>query len=150
MKKIAILSLFAILCTWPMICSAQNIKKSNLRVLYVGGAADYDEEGGPRERGADCSKSVTERMVSFEKMLNTYFTHVTVVHANDYTQQMSYNYDVTVLDGTPQPIVPLFQDATKGVYMNPAYFTEDFSKPVVTIGQISALNRRIGVKNDWY
>ena len=45
-------------------------------------------------------------MHSFEKLLKYYFKQVTVVHANDYTVDMSDNYDVTIMDGVPRPIEP--------------------------------------------
>lgn len=143
MKNILIFSLLAVFClNVSATCAPQQTDKSKLRVLYVGGNPDM-------ERGGEAS--VKERMASFEKMLNNYFTSVTVVHADDYTQQMSYDYDVTVMDGRPKEITPMFMDQEKGIYLKPGYFTEDFDKPILTIGALGdELGRRIGTKNDWY
>ena len=64
------------------------VKKTKLRVLYVGGhsnietfATDYDK--------AENERSMKERMASFEQFLNQYFTTVKVVMADDYNYKMS-------------------------------------------------------------
>lgn len=68
-----------------------------------------------------------------------------------YTQDMSENYDVTIMDGTPKEIVPLYADLSKGIYLKPGYITEEFSCPMLTIGDMSShIGARIGSKNDWY
>ena len=81
------------------------VKKTNLKVLYVGGhsnmetyATDYDSVANAR--------SIEERKASFEQFLNTYFTTVKVIDARDYSYLMSNDYDVTVMDGQPNPIEP--------------------------------------------
>lgn len=78
-----------------------------------------------------------------------------MIHANDYKQSMSDNYDVTVIDGRPKAIVPLLREKDEAGnylrYLSAGYLTEDFDRPVVLIGELSEiLGRRIGVKNDWY
>lgn len=123
-------------------------QKMDLRILYVGGRFDtalqFDEE--------EIRKSYYEdRMRSFETFLKEYFNHVTAIPAEKYSQRMSYDYDVTVLDGVPEPITPAITDREKGIYMQAGYFTEDFDRPVVTIGGVGdRTGRRIGLKNDWY
>lgn len=153
MKKLLVLSLFTLFFAGTVITAAAAIKKSNLRILYVGGSSDWSPKkfmNSPNPEEA-YRTSVKERTEAFEKMLKTYFTNVTVINANDYTQQLSDNYDVTIMDGKPKEIAPLFQDAEKRIYMKPAYFTADFNKPILTIGQLSDdLGRRVGTKNDWY
>lgn len=126
-------------------------KKSDLRVLYVGGTPEFEPTmaaGVPDEVWA---ASVRERMQSFETFLNDYFTTVAVIHADDYTQQMSDDYDVTVMDGVPQPVLPGYQNREKGIYLTEGYLTDDFDRPMLSIGYISdKIGRRIGTKHDWY
>lgn len=153
MKKFLLLPLLALICTGTVAMANPNIKKSNLRILYVGGVSDWDKGSfinaeNPEEA---YQNSVKERMASFEKMLNQYFTDVTVIHADDYSQKMSHSYDVTIMDGKPKEIAPLYQNMEKMMYLKPVYFTEDFDKPILTIGSLGDdLGRRIGTKNDWY
>jgi ribosomal protein S17E len=124
------------------------VTKQTLRVLYVGGTADVNSYSVKE----DLSKSVQERMESFEAFLNEYFTTVKVVKGSEYTQQMSDDYDVTILDDSPKPLSPKYVDASKELYMSyPVYFTEDFDRPVLTIADTGErVGRRIGLKNDWY
>lgn len=125
------------------------IKKSDLRVLYVGGTSDKDRGGCASDE--EYQASVRERMAAFEAFLKEYFNNVTVVNAADYTQAMSDAYDVTVMDGRPQSIVPQYMDMARQMYLKPAYLTEDFDRPMLTIGQASSdIGSRVGSKNDWY
>ena len=106
-----ILFVLAIFCASLATHVSAQVKKSKLRVLYVGGSADWNKEHFNDDIAFQ--NNVKERMASFEKMLKTYFTSVTVVNADDYSQQMSNGYDVTVMDGTPKSIVPEFVDMAK-------------------------------------
>ena len=150
MRKIITLFLTLCFCAAITPISASEITKNNLRILYVGGSADWDKSYfGDNETAYQ--QSVKERMVSFEQLLSNYFSSVTVVNAQNYTQQMSYDYDVTIMDGVPTPRAPRYTNREKGIYYAAAYFTEDFDKPVITIGELGeTLGRRIGIKNDWY
>ena len=144
-----ILFVLAIFCASLATHVSAQVKKSKLRVLYVGGSADWNKEHFNDDIAFQ--NNVKERMASFEKMLKTYFTSVTVVNADDYSQQMSNGYDVTVMDGTPKSIVPEFVDMAKQMYLKAGYFTPDFDQPVLTIGELgSTLGSRVGSKNDWY
>jgi len=118
---------------------SQNIKKTNLKVLYVGGSADYSNQHykTPEEK----AEGVKHRMTSFETMLRTYFTDVTVINGADYKSEMSWQYDATVIDA----ILGLALTAQNSP------FSMDFDYPVLFIGETgSALNRAIGLKFDWY
>lgn len=77
------------------------IRKSNLKVLYVGGSPDINT--GSRTDSAELAESVKKRMASFEKMLKRYFREVTVTDAKDCRPALSDHYDVTVMDGKPAP-----------------------------------------------
>ncbi len=130
------------------------IRKSNLRVLYVGGSPDIDNVSA-RPDSALVAQSVVKRMASFEKMLKRYFKQVKVIHAKDYRAAMSDNYDVTVMDGKPTPILPeiVEKDASGRVtrYEKQAYLPSDFNRPMLTIADMGdEIGRRLGVKSDWY
>lgn len=71
------------------------IRKSNLKVLYVGGSPDVDYVGN-RPDSAVLAQSSAKRMASFDKMLKRYFRQVTVIRAKAYRPELSDNYDVTV------------------------------------------------------
>jgi len=135
-------------------CQEQGtIKKSNLKILYVWGSSDYDRSSG--RDSVLVAKGAEERRDAFEKMLHEYFDSVTLVRALDYAQDMSKDYDVTVIDGTPTPIVPrkIERDESGRVLsiQQAIYFTEDFDYPIVTIGELGeTLGRGIGLKTDWY
>jgi hypothetical protein len=133
--------------------SALAIDKSPLRVLYVGGSANWEKEqfASPDEMQTD----VARRMRSFEDMLRRYFAEVTVIPATEYKQEISQKFDVTVMDGTPEPLEArrVVRDASGRVTeaISARYFTEDFNRPVVVIGELGEkLGRRIGLKFDWY
>ena len=82
-------------------------KKQPVSVLYVYGSADLETTGlevKPDE--ATLAKSVADRTAAFEKFLKKNFKTVKAVDAKDYHWSMSGNYDVTVLDGMPNPSAP--------------------------------------------
>ena len=130
--------------------------KYPLKVLYVGGTADMEARSIPADQAdqseAILKKSVAGRTAAFAKMLNAYFTDVTVTDASEYTQQMSADYDVTILDGRPKPLVAgNYMDKEHFIYPVPGYFTDDFDDAVVTIAEMSQqLFMRNGTKNDWF
>ena len=129
------------------------VKKTNLRVLYVGGHSNMETFGTDYDKEAN-AKSITERMASFEQFLREYFTTVKVIDAKDYNYRLSYDYDVTVMDGEPTPLKPKEmvregQRVTRVIYGQ--YFPDDFDCPVLTIAELGeTVGRRLGVKTDWY
>lgn len=150
MKKIFLLSTLLLTMSITMMGA---VKKTKLRVLYVGGhsnletfATDYDK--------AENERSVKERTASFEQFLGEYFTTVKAIQGKDYNYKMSYDYDVTIMDGVPTPLKPR-QDIMDGQRfikrIEAQYFPEDFDRPVMTIAELGeTLGRRIGLKSDWY
>ena len=142
----------AVLMLSPAAAQANpSVKKIALKVLYVGGSPEFDTMLARDVPTDILNASVAKRMNSFEKFLNDYFTSVTVIKAEDYTEDLSHLYDVTVMDGLPRPTVPLYQDRSKGIYLNAGYLSDGFDRPMVTIGEIGdRLGRRIGTKHDWY
>jgi hypothetical protein len=150
MKGKMFLTAFALFC-FSLAISAAPIKKSNLKVLYVGGTSDWEESSLPNSNPASHDSLVKDRMAAFESFLKDYFMSVTVMKADDYVQDMSYKYDVTIMDGQPKPISPLYENMAERIYMKPAYLTEDFDRPMLTIANLSDdMTRRIGGKNDWF
>lgn len=130
------------------------VKKSSLRVLYVGGNSNYETMGVDID-SATIAASVKERTAAFGSFLKLYFKEVKVIDAKDYKPVLSDNYDVTILDGKPIPMRPqkIFRDE-KGRYIDSEealYFPQDFDRPVITIAEIgNTIGRGIGLKTDWY
>ena len=149
-KKLVAL-LFAILFCGSL---SAGIKKSDLKVLYVGGSPNVDIFTAQVD-SAVVAASVKERMASFEQFLKKYFKSVTVINAADYTPDLSDNYDVTVMDGTPRVLEPQVRetDASGKVvrFLPKGYLPQDFDRPMLTIAEASAtMGGRIGLKLDWY
>ena len=150
MKKLLI---FGVLCCLCGILSAQ-IKKSDLKILYVGGSSDI-EVFGRNTDSATVQKDAMARTVSFEKMLKQYFKTVGVVQGKDYTMDLSDGYDVTIFDGKIKELTPrkIVRDANGNVteYKQAAFLTEDFNRPAIVIAEMGeTLGRSIGLKTDWY
>lgn len=143
------LALFACIATM-----AANVKKTNLKVLYVGGHSDIETFGTHDYDKEANAKSIVARTAAWKSFLETYFTTVKVVQGKDYNYKMSYDYNVTIIDGDPKPLEPRRSIIENGRYSKliPAkYFPENFDCPVITIADESeTTGRRIGVKNDWY
>ncbi|MBR5349949.1 MAG: hypothetical protein IK124_01785 [Prevotella sp.] len=114
------------------------VKKTKLKILYVGGHSNIETFVNSYDKEEN-EKSIIERTVSFETFLHQYFTDVKVVQAEVYNHMMSYDYDVTIMDGVPSPIAP-HQDVMDGqrfIKRIPAqYFPDDFDRPVITIAEL--------------
>jgi len=131
----------------------QLIKPVDLKILYVGGSANWEKAYFADE--VMRSKDIAERMASFEKMFRQYFSSVVAIGAKDYKQSLSGDFDVTVFDGVPPPIAPreIVKDSSgRTISYKPAMIiSEDFDRPAVFIGETGeTIGRRIGVKTDWY
>lgn len=129
-------------------------KKSNLKILYVGGSSDLNT-WGTKVDSVFLRQSAAERMASFEEMLNTYFETVEVMDAKDYLPEMSDRYDVTIFDGKPRQLTPpKIEKNAEGRVINriaAGYLPETFDRPAVMVAEMGeTLGRRIGLKTDWY
>ncbi|WEK37522.1 MAG: protein-disulfide reductase DsbD family protein [Candidatus Pseudobacter hemicellulosilyticus] len=143
---------FLLLCCFSMALAAM-AQQQPLKVLYVGGSANWENDAFKKPE--DKQQDVLRRMLSFRDMLQTYFSKVDTISAAAYTQQLSDKYDVTIFDGTPKAISErkTIKDASGRVtkYEPAGYLTEDFSKPVLFIGELGEkMGRSIGLKLDWY
>lgn len=150
MKKLFFIGLILCICC----VSWAKIDKSNLRILYVGGSGNIETSLGIVDSVA-FRKDVQERMASYENMLKQYFNTVEVIHAGEYFPELSARYDVTVMDGIPDPILPAYtnKDSSGRVidFKRAGYLPEDFDRPMVMIADMGErLGRRIGLKTDWY
>lgn len=151
MKKV-LLFLLSLILLYPAVMNAQlPVKKVALKVLYVGGTSDFYASGVRNIPTDVLNTSVAKRMNAFEKFLNDYFTSVTVIKAENYTQELSDNYDVTIMDGRPRAMIPSYQDRVKNIYLTEGYLSNDFNRPMLTIADMSdQIGRRTGTKHDWY
>jgi hypothetical protein len=152
MKKYIILNLF-ILC-FSMLTNAAAIKKTNLKVLYVGGTSNIDVTSTTPD-ASSLARSIADRAASFGQMLKQYFTVVKCINGKDYKQEMSNHYDVTIFDGKPRPIIPKREIKDKNgnmvEYHLATYLTLDYDRPTITIADMSEeIGREIGTKADWY
>lgn len=151
MKRILSLAVLTF-CACAMVMGA--VKKTKLKVLYVGGHSNYEVFGNKGIDADEIARSVAERTAAWKEYLEQYFTNVKTVSGSDYAYQMSYDYDVTIIDGDPKPLEPRRSIIQNGVYdkiVYAKYFPENFDQPVITIAEESELvGHRNGVKNDWY
>lgn len=148
------LSMMALALLACIATMAATVKKTHLKVLYVGGHSDIETFGNDNYDKAENAKSIVARTAAWKKFLETYFTTVKVVQGEEYNYKMSYNYDVTIIDGDPKPLEPrrmVYQNGKFAKMIYAKYFPEDFDRPVITIADESeTTGRRLGVKNDWY
>ena len=130
------------------------VKKTNLKVLYVGGHSDMEIFGERDYDKVANAKSVKARTAAWKSFLETYFTTVKAIQGSEYNYKMSYDYDVTIIDGDPKPLEPrrtVIQNGQYAKLIYAKYFPDDFDRPVITIADESeTVGRRMGVKNDWY
>lgn len=148
------LSMMAIALLACIATMAATAKKTNLKVLYVGGHSDMETFGMRNYDKEANAKSIEARTAAWKSFLETYFTTVKTVQGKDYNYKMSYNYDVTIIDGDLKPLEPRRMVRQNGKYSKMVYakyFPENFDRPVITIADESeTAGRSIGVKNDWY
>ncbi len=152
MKKIKfILVLFLIaLCT-----NIEAQRKTNLRILFVGGSSDFYTMGGAKVDSIKQKNSAEIRTASFGKLLRQYFKNVTVINAVDYIPTLSESYDVTIFDGKPTPWrkKKMIYDDQGNItdVIAAAYLPIDYSSPTLCIAEYSnELGLSLGIKNDWY
>ena len=148
------LSIMAIALLACIATMAATVKKTNLKVLYVGGHSDIETFGVADYDKEAHAKSIETRTAAWKSFLETYFTTVKTVQGKDYNYKMSYNYDVTIIDGDLKPLEPRRTVSQNGKYSKMVYakyFPENFDRPVITIAEEGeTVGRGIGVKNDWY
>lgn len=156
MKKI----MFALCCLMMVGCGTSTSDRLNadgkatLKVLYVGGASDFESHGS-KATPEETKASVQARTAAWEAMLKERFDSVAVVQGSDYKMELSQGYDVTIIDGSIPTMRPreMVRDANGRVTkVIPALrLTEEYDAATITIGQQSEhTGRGIGTKHDWY
>lgn len=128
--------------------------KERVSVLYVGGSPDINYVGVTPD-SAKMAKSAKMRSADFEKFLRQRFYKVKAIQGEDYTADMSKEYDVTVFDGKPKALREreYVRDATGRITaVIPAkYLPDDFDRAAVCIAEASQnMGRTLGSKNDWF
>ena len=74
-KHLSLLLLAFVVC----LGATAQVKKTNLKVLYVGGHSDIETIGVGAYDTAANDRSIVERTAAWEKYLNEYFTTVKTV-----------------------------------------------------------------------
>ncbi|MCP2025830.1 hypothetical protein L1276_000970 [Flavobacterium sp. HSC-32F16] len=156
MKKLHnVMLLLVLLFSIHAVLYAQQPKKENLSVLFVGfdPAVPVSEEiiNSPAGTGGMSPERFREDMKTrynaFESYLKEYFTTVKAVDVKSYKMEMSKNYDVTIFD---QSIDPWEKAQYSPKYKPAKYLTEDFDFATVFIGHTAPLlGGSIGLKLDW-
>lgn len=138
--------IFAILVALVMVIQLSAQQKQNLKVLYVGGSADWDSK---------TEELVARRCSVFENYLKTYFTEVKTVMAAAYKASMSAGCDVTIFDSKLPYVRPRAtakdQKGEMKYYGGISEVNEDFNYPAIFLADAGeAIGRGIGTKTDWY
>lgn len=135
-------------------------KKLPLKILYVGYSPEKERPiYNEREVGFYPKdffyKEIESRMNEFKTLLEEYFQSVTTLDVREYKQDVSKEYDVTIFDALPAPIIKAedLRD-NKGNYIKtllPQYLDSNFDSPTLFIGHTGGVMRnRLDLKIDWY
>ncbi|MGL6162172.1 hypothetical protein [Microbulbifer sp.] len=137
--------------------AAEAVKKSPLRILYVGpdpneapAVDEVDPFTSDPERASELRKT---RSAEWESFLKEHFENVEVVFGQQYKQSMSAKHDVTIFDALPQELVPTMPppDATGKVCpIFNGYLYKKYRAATVMIGRASALigeGRKLKIDN---
>ncbi|MEG2340992.1 MAG: protein-disulfide reductase DsbD family protein [Odoribacter sp.] len=133
------------------------VRKQNLKVLYVGNRPDLPlPDYYTTQLEAANFADYKGRMAAFETMLKEYFTTVKTIDGRDYSEKLSDEYDVTIFDALPKPIVrpvverdSVFGFATK--IQRGKFLSDDFDRPAIFVSHMSdEIGHQLGLKLDWY
>ncbi|UMB60842.1 hypothetical protein MHL31_01185 [Lutibacter sp. A80] len=140
-KNIATLCLLFIFIT----TSYGQIEKSNLKILYVGNNPDKplsEREISRISSNIDRAKEFRKtRTPDFKQFLHQYFNKVAVVFNDDFKEEMSANYDVTIIDAYLTPYEGGYvKDSTGQItgYETRKFLTENYHDATIMIGEPSA------------
>ena len=134
-RYLSLLLLALVMC----LGATAQVKKTNLKVLYVGGHSNIETFGVDAYDTAANDRSIVERTAAWEKYLNEYFTTVKTVKGNDYNYKMSYDYDVTIIDGNPKPLEPRRYITVNG---NIARIIDAATSQTISTAQLSPLPKQ--------
>lgn len=150
--------LLCILClAWTSY--AAELSKLKMRILYVGYSPEkeipaYSNRIAGHASEQRFTEDVRTRMKAFEGLLAHYFTDVSVVDARDYHQEMSREYDVTIFDALPAPVVrarDIRDENGKYLRTEPEkYLRPDYDCPTIFIAHTGGiLQQGLNLKIDW-
>lgn len=127
---------------------------SALSVLFVGHDPASPHISFPDMAVERTHELYAERTPAFDAFLRAHFDEVRVVHAADYTTEMSDAVDVTIFDTPPTAIEEAGwrTDALTGqeVYSKAVHLPQGFDRPALMIGEASPrIGEGIGLKLDW-
>lgn len=156
MKQIYLLSSAILLFALLSSCT-QHQSTQDLKVLYVGYRADLPlPQWATLRLGNNAQADYKERMSDFEKMLQEYFSVVKTVDVRDYSEEMSKDFDVTIFDGLPKPIIDPVVEINEEyglplVESLGTYLSESFSSPAILMGHVTDdIGNSLGLKMNWY
>jgi len=140
MKKIFV---FIMLMLIAVTSAFSQVEKSNLKVLYVGvnpnkELSERDKIGGNIDRLIELRKT---RTADFKQLLKQYFNVVEVVYSEDFKEQITENYDVTIIDDYLKPFAGGYiKDSTGKVtgFETRKYLTKSYNAATIMIGEPSA------------
>ncbi len=150
-KKLFVL-LVAIFAGCHIFAQEAKDDKIDLNILYVGGSSDWREGDLGTLQHPD---SLASRANAFKDLLLQYYTSVTAIDGKDYKPELSYKYDITIIDGEMPMLrkrIHIRGESYKySEYYSPIYFPQDYSAPTLFLAEASAkFGGGIGIKSDWY
>lgn len=120
------------------------IEKSNLKILYVGTDPDKPLSDRETRMAANIERKVALRKAranDFKAFMKKYFNSVEVVYGDSYKENMSANYDVTIIDTYLKPYEGGYTKDENGQitgYKTRKFLTENFDHATIMIGEPSA------------
>lgn len=156
MKKYIAILLSSLALSWSGALWAAD--KADLKILYVGDnpetiqLSEMDKMSPNADRVLALKKS---RLPAFKKFLTENFTTVDVVFGENYKENMSDNYQVTIFDALPNPIKErvLEQDEKTGrtlKYEPAVYLSSEFDNAAIVIADVSPrIGEPLEYKMDW-
>ncbi|MCF7568283.1 hypothetical protein L3X37_07890 [Sabulilitoribacter arenilitoris] len=119
-------------------------KKSDLKILYVGANPDKPLSEREKRYALNPERKLElqkRRATDFNNFLKQYFQFVTVIYGDEYTETMSADFDVTIIDTYLKHYGGGYErDSTGQVtgYKPRKYLTENFDYATIMIGEPSA------------
>ncbi|PKQ63934.1 hypothetical protein BZG02_07945 [Labilibaculum filiforme] len=118
--------------------------KSDLKILYVGTNPDKPLSKRDKAYAVDTVRVIEmqkARTPDFEAFLNQYFNTVKVVYGEDFKEEMSASYDVTIIDTYLKAFAggrSTDPETGKMVYERQRFLTEKYDAATIMIGEPSA------------
>lgn len=123
---------------------AQSIEKSDLSILYVGPDPSKPLSDRDRQFSVDPDRSEKlqqKRAADFKSLLNQYFSNVEVVYSDNYKEELSAKYDVTIFDTLPPKLSggrAVDPETGEETYERRQYLSEGYNHATVMIAEPSA------------